>query len=200
MTTRTNKPNSNVFQSLTQEFVAVIQPMKVFCIWRILMLLQAMGYLHSSEIRSHGNLKSSNCVVDGRFVLKVTDFGLHSLRVRVDNDNIDSNCYAYHRGEQTYIPGVLMWKRPSPPRCTSFCRDSSENWCEIAILIIFSEPFPWPFHPAGLRQVPWILNQTRFKRVPIIWTFLHFLLSFLPLFTERLSDKSTKLCFLFCFV
>ena len=36
-------------------------------------------YLHDSEIRSHGRLKSSNCVVDSRWVLKLTDYGLTSL-------------------------------------------------------------------------------------------------------------------------
>lgn len=35
-----------------------------------------MIFLHSSEIRSHGRLKSSNCVVDGRWVLKISDYGL----------------------------------------------------------------------------------------------------------------------------
>ena len=39
-----------------------------------------MGYLHKSEIKSHGNLKSSNCVVDSRWVLKITDFGLHTVK------------------------------------------------------------------------------------------------------------------------
>ncbi|XP_064645636.1 atrial natriuretic peptide receptor 1-like isoform X3 [Lineus longissimus] len=43
-------------------------------------VVRGMAYLHGSEIRSHGNLKTSNCVVDSRFVLKITDFGLHSLR------------------------------------------------------------------------------------------------------------------------
>jgi hypothetical protein len=71
------------------------------------LLPQAMSYLHSSEIRSHGRLKSSNCVVDGRFVLKVTDFGLHSLRVRSDNDNIDNITYAYHRGNMATLLTML---------------------------------------------------------------------------------------------
>ena len=71
---------------------------------------QAMTYLHGSEIRSHGNLKSSNCVVDGRFVLKVTDFGLHSLRAHLDNAAED--CYAFYRGIVVYYvkPFVLKIK------------------------------------------------------------------------------------------
>lgn len=39
-----------------------------------------MLFLHNGAICSHGNLKSSNCVVDGRFVLKITDYGLESFR------------------------------------------------------------------------------------------------------------------------
>lgn len=39
-----------------------------------------MTYLHESELRSHGRLKSSNCVVDSRWVLKITDFGLWDFK------------------------------------------------------------------------------------------------------------------------
>lgn len=41
---------------------------------------QGMLFLHHGAICSHGNLKSSNCVVDGRFVVKITDYGLESFR------------------------------------------------------------------------------------------------------------------------
>ncbi|XP_078240327.1 atrial natriuretic peptide receptor 2 isoform X1 [Pogona vitticeps] len=42
--------------------------------------LQGMAFLHNSIIGYHGSLKSSNCVVDSRFVLKITDYGLASFR------------------------------------------------------------------------------------------------------------------------
>ncbi|ELT87878.1 hypothetical protein CAPTEDRAFT_108671 [Capitella teleta] len=42
-------------------------------------IVKGMSYIHNSELVSHGHLSSSNCVVDSRFVLKVTDFGLPSI-------------------------------------------------------------------------------------------------------------------------
>ncbi|XP_076466014.1 atrial natriuretic peptide receptor 1-like [Babylonia areolata] len=42
-------------------------------------LVNGMNYLHSSPIRFHGRLKSSNCLVDNRWILKVADFGLEAL-------------------------------------------------------------------------------------------------------------------------
>ncbi|XP_053117185.1 retinal guanylyl cyclase 1 isoform X2 [Hemicordylus capensis] len=44
----------------------------------LLDLIKGMKYLHHHEV-VHGRLKSRNCVVDGRFVLKVTDHGYNEL-------------------------------------------------------------------------------------------------------------------------
>ncbi|OWF54640.1 Atrial natriuretic peptide receptor 2 [Mizuhopecten yessoensis] len=53
-------------------------------------LVQGMAYLHASPIEVHGNLNSSNCVIDGRFVLKITDFGLTRIR-RLEHKPIDNH-------------------------------------------------------------------------------------------------------------
>ena len=42
-------------------------------------IIKGMLFLHSSEVKYHGNLTSANCVVDSRFTLKITDFGLSIL-------------------------------------------------------------------------------------------------------------------------
>uniref|UniRef100_A0AAY4CX94 Guanylate cyclase n=1 Tax=Denticeps clupeoides TaxID=299321 RepID=A0AAY4CX94_9TELE len=53
-------------------------------------IVKGMVYLHNSVILSHGNLKSSNCVVDNRFVLKITDYGLSSFRTECDLEDTHS--------------------------------------------------------------------------------------------------------------
>ncbi|KAK6625291.1 Receptor-type guanylate cyclase Gyc76C [Polyplax serrata] len=65
-------------------------------------LVKAMMFIHSSALVCHGNLKSSNCVVTSRWVLQVTDFGLHELRHCAENDSI---------GEHQYYRN-MFWKAP----------------------------------------------------------------------------------------
>ncbi|KAA0717254.1 Retinal guanylyl cyclase 2 [Triplophysa tibetana] len=50
----------------------------------LLDLIRGMKYLHNRGI-IHGRLKSKNCVVDGRFVLKVTDYGFNEI---INSQNI----------------------------------------------------------------------------------------------------------------
>ncbi|KAK2874989.1 hypothetical protein Q8A73_024341 [Channa argus] len=76
-------------------------------------LINGMKYLHLRGL-SHGRLKSTNCLVDGRFVLKVTDYGLpmilHSQNLNLPED-----------------PQELLWTAPellrNPVQGGSFAGD-----------------------------------------------------------------------------
>jgi len=51
-------------------------------------ICQGMEYIHKSPLKFHGRLKSSNCLLDSRLVVKITDFGLAHLRhVTYQSDN-----------------------------------------------------------------------------------------------------------------
>ncbi|XP_020382787.1 atrial natriuretic peptide receptor 2 isoform X1 [Rhincodon typus] len=76
-------------------------------------IVKGMVFLHNSIIGSHGNLKSSNCVVDSRFVLKITDYGLTSFRSSCDNED----SYALYAKKLWTAPELLRWGR-APPQGT----------------------------------------------------------------------------------
>ncbi|XP_041041023.1 atrial natriuretic peptide receptor 2 isoform X2 [Carcharodon carcharias] len=76
-------------------------------------IVKGMVFLHNSIIGSHGNLKSSNCVVDSRFVLKITDYGLTSFRSTCDNED----SYALYAKKLWTAPELLRWGR-APPQGT----------------------------------------------------------------------------------
>uniref|UniRef100_A0A3P8WPP1 Guanylate cyclase n=1 Tax=Cynoglossus semilaevis TaxID=244447 RepID=A0A3P8WPP1_CYNSE len=71
-------------------------------------IVKGMSFLHNSVIVSHGNLKSSNCVVDSRFVLKITDYGLQSLR----GGSTSEDTHAYYARKLWTSPELLRTECP----------------------------------------------------------------------------------------
>lgn len=92
-------------------------------------LIKGMLYLHHSLLGSHGNLKSSNCVVTSRWVLQVADFGLAEMRHFAENESI---------GEHQYYRS-LFWKAPEILRHPSAYIRGSQKGDVYAFGIILFE-------------------------------------------------------------
>ncbi|XP_076157584.1 atrial natriuretic peptide receptor 1 [Alosa pseudoharengus] len=73
-------------------------------------IVKGMAFLHNSVIGSHGHLKSSNCVVDSRFVLKITDYGLPSFSKETSSE--DTHSYYARR---LWTAPELLRSDPCPP-------------------------------------------------------------------------------------
>lgn len=73
-------------------------------------IVKGMTFLHNSVIVSHGNLKSSNCVVDNRFVLKITDYGLSSIRTESDTED----AHSYYARKLWMAPELLRMEQFPP--------------------------------------------------------------------------------------
>uniref|UniRef100_A0A452R1M8 Guanylate cyclase n=1 Tax=Ursus americanus TaxID=9643 RepID=A0A452R1M8_URSAM len=78
-------------------------------------LVKGMAFLHNSIIASHGSLKSSNCVVDSRFVLKITDYGLASFRSTAEPDDSHTLYATYSLfSEKLWTAPELLSGNPLP--------------------------------------------------------------------------------------
>lgn len=89
-------------------------------------IVDGLIHLHSSPIQYHGRLKSSNCVIDNRFVVKLTDFGLPTLISSVEV-------------EENINPRVLLWTAPEHLRTKHPMSSGSSKGDIYSLAIIFQE-------------------------------------------------------------
>ncbi|KAL3273772.1 hypothetical protein HHI36_015199 [Cryptolaemus montrouzieri] len=71
-------------------------------------ILKGMIYLHDSEIISHGNLRPSNCLIDSRWVLQISDFGLHEFKGNLYESDAKELKKALYRAPE-------LLRNPLPP-------------------------------------------------------------------------------------
>ncbi|XP_053205450.1 atrial natriuretic peptide receptor 1-like [Panonychus citri] len=62
-------------------------------------IAEGMIYLHGSPIQFHGNLNSSNCLINERFTVKITDYGIREFRKQIDR-------------MEDFNPRKFFWKAP----------------------------------------------------------------------------------------
>jgi len=77
-------------------------------------ICEGMIKLHTSEIASHGRLKSSNVLIDGRWTPKITGFGLQTIRYNAKNvpefNHEDPSSNTPDDDKANY--GSLLWTSP----------------------------------------------------------------------------------------
>ncbi|XP_028406591.1 receptor-type guanylate cyclase Gyc76C-like [Dendronephthya gigantea] len=92
-------------------------------------LVRGMTFLHASDIKVHGNLKSSNCVIDNRWVLKIANFGLKKLRGQKTKEM---------KGDYKYSLD-LLWKAPEILRNQKLAAHGTQKGDVYSFAIILQE-------------------------------------------------------------
>ncbi|KAK2579330.1 hypothetical protein KPH14_008282 [Odynerus spinipes] len=77
-------PRGSLKDVLENEAIKLDWNFRMSLIHDIVKVEQGMAYLHTSEVSAHGKLRSCNCLIDSRFVLKISDFGLKTLTAPSD--------------------------------------------------------------------------------------------------------------------
>ena len=66
-----------------------------------------MTYLHDSPLRCHGNLCTANCLIDSRWVVKLSDFGLYAFKKGGSNcENGNNN--NLHENHEMYEEDMMI--------------------------------------------------------------------------------------------
>ncbi|XP_045214115.2 receptor-type guanylate cyclase Gyc76C-like [Mercenaria mercenaria] len=107
-------------------------------------ILQGMIFLHDSELVYHGNLKSSNCVVNSRWTVQITDFGL--LEVRAATYKMEDE-HAFYRN--------LFWKAPECLKSSVLKGSQKGDVYAFGIILheIFGRAGPYGFCNMSPREI-----------------------------------------------
>ncbi|XP_049524933.1 atrial natriuretic peptide receptor 1 [Dermacentor silvarum] len=89
-------------------------------------IVEGLHYLHGTAIQYHGRLKSTKCIVDGRFVVKLSDYGLRHLHAQLPEPE-DKN------------PRSMFWTAPEFLRLKEPRQHSSQKGDIYAFAIILQE-------------------------------------------------------------
>ncbi|XP_049772085.1 retinal guanylyl cyclase 2 [Schistocerca cancellata] len=90
-------------------------------------LVRGMRYLHTTPVRVHGYLTSRNCVIDARWVLKVTDYGLPAF---YEAQNIPPPCKSARD---------LLWTAPELLRNPALRKQGSQPGDVYSFGIVMQE-------------------------------------------------------------
>ncbi|KAG5673369.1 hypothetical protein PVAND_003425 [Polypedilum vanderplanki] len=86
-------------------------------------LIRGMTYLHDSPLRVHGNLCTSNCLIDSRWVVKLSDFGLYAFKNGGNNHHhsCDGGKHNLSENNEIYEEDMMIPIRRGSTDSRKFC-------------------------------------------------------------------------------
>ncbi|CAD5124472.1 DgyrCDS12754 [Dimorphilus gyrociliatus] len=116
-------------------------------------LIKGMIYLHDSEIGAHGNLKSTNCLIDSRWILRITDFSLDSFKSsHQPRTSSASRDYSFLDQLSEEDAVKLFWTPPEVLSCPTLRNSQKVDSYAFGIILHEIHSKLWPFESYNLHS------------------------------------------------
>ncbi|PAV86471.1 hypothetical protein WR25_07960 isoform A [Diploscapter pachys] len=113
-------------------------------------IIAGMDYLHSSAVGSHGRLKSTNCLLDSRWMVKLSSFGLRQMR---QEENPIREGIQEGKDDLWTAPELLRWST-GLGQCSDLLVQKADVY-SVGILLyeLFGKNGPWGDEPMEPKNI-----------------------------------------------
>ncbi|PAV62468.1 hypothetical protein WR25_08587 [Diploscapter pachys] len=113
-------------------------------------IIAGMDYLHSSAVGCHGRLKSTNCLLDSRWMVKLSSFGLRQMR---QEENPIREGIQEGKDDLWTAPELLRWST-GLGQCSNLLVQKADVY-SVGILLyeLFGKNGPWGDEPMEPKNI-----------------------------------------------
>ncbi|CAB3405149.1 unnamed protein product [Caenorhabditis bovis] len=113
-------------------------------------IVAGLEYLHNSPVGCHGRLKSTNCLIDSRWMVRLSSFGLRELRM---DENPIRDDVQDGRDDLWTAPELLRWST-GLAQCSPLLVQKADVY-SLAIVLYetFGRAGPWGEEPMEPREI-----------------------------------------------